>query len=203
MIALRIGSSGSLLGEFVASFLHEVCPDAVLMPEADLTHSMGKGVRVTSTETGRWLFVSIESGPDEAVVRALAAGACAVLNLNSRPEDFRIAVDALRGHVESHVPMEIVRSIADLSLSATPLDASGQPIKLTEREREVLGLVATGCSNAEIANRLTISVNTVRSHLHGLAVKLDADNRVRVLANARALGLVDIPTGTGRGKHTA
>jgi DNA-binding NarL/FixJ family response regulator len=53
----------------------------------------------------------------------------------------------------------------------------------------VLALVAQGLSNAEIAATLVISTNTVRTHLHSLALKLEATSRARVVANARALGI--------------
>jgi LuxR family maltose regulon positive regulatory protein len=60
---------------------------------------------------------------------------------------------------------------------------------LTAREREILQLVARGCTNPEIAERLLISTNTVRTHLHALSVKFEATNRTRMLANARALSV--------------
>jgi DNA-binding NarL/FixJ family response regulator len=49
--------------------------------------------------------------------------------------------------------------------------------------------VARGYTNAEIAERLLITTNTVRTHLHALSVKFEATNRTRMLANARALAV--------------
>jgi LuxR family maltose regulon positive regulatory protein len=59
------------------------------------------------------------------------------------------------------------------------------------REREIIELVAHGCSNAEIARRLGISVNTVRTHLQSLFSKLQVQTRLRLVARARELGIID------------
>ena len=203
MVKLTIASNSRLLVELVASFLRQVCPGATITPDVGRIPATTKGAQVTAVSTGRWLHVSVESGLAEEAVRALSDGACAVLNLESCPDDFRLAVDALLGNRESHVPMDIVRAMAAMRVANKNGVTNGQDVKLTDRERDVLQLVAAGCSNAEVANRLTISIKTVRSHLHALAVKLDADNRVRMLANARALGLVEATAGVDHGKRTA
>ena len=60
---------------------------------------------------------------------------------------------------------------------------------LSERELEVLALVAEGMTNAEIADRLVISVGTVKTHVHNIVGKLGVDSRPRAIARARELGL--------------
>ena len=67
----------------------------------------------------------------------------------------------------------------------------GRGAELTEREREILDLLATGLSNADIAGRLTISVHTVRNHVSNLSAKLGAHSKLEVLAIAVREGLVD------------
>jgi LuxR family maltose regulon positive regulatory protein len=62
---------------------------------------------------------------------------------------------------------------------------------LTERELEVLRLIAQGATNLEIAKRLVITVGTVKSHINHILGKLDAHNRTEAAAQARALGLLD------------
>jgi LuxR family maltose regulon positive regulatory protein len=62
---------------------------------------------------------------------------------------------------------------------------------LTERELEVLGLVALGRSNSQIATELFITVGTVKSHLHTISGKLGAANRVEAVARAQAFGLLE------------
>jgi LuxR family maltose regulon positive regulatory protein len=70
---------------------------------------------------------------------------------------------------------------------------ASQPLiePLTDRELEVLALIAQGLSNRQIANRLVVSVNTVKTHAKSLNAKLDASNRTQAVARARELGLLD------------
>src|SRR4051794_17045713 len=63
------------------------------------------------------------------------------------------------------------------------------PEPLTERELEVLHLVAEGDSNQDIARKLVVSLATVKTHINHIFSKLDAESRVQVVARARALGL--------------
>lgn len=76
--------------------------------------------------------------------------------------------------------------------------AQGQPAQalygetLSERELEVLHLIARGASNQEIADRLVITVGTVKSHINHILAKLDARNRTEAVARARELGLLEI-----------
>lgn len=65
------------------------------------------------------------------------------------------------------------------------------PVDLTEREEQVLTLLAAGLSNHAIAKDLTISVNTVRSHVHTLLHKLGVGHRVAAVRRASDLGLLD------------
>jgi LuxR family maltose regulon positive regulatory protein len=80
---------------------------------------------------------------------------------------------------------------AGLRLDSRLLAASAAGGLLSAREREVLRLVAQGCTNREIGERLVISQNTVKAHLHHLATKLEASSRTTILARARALDLLD------------
>jgi len=80
-------------------------------------------------------------------------------------------------------------STAVRSTQAPGLD-SGEHI--SERELEVLRLMAGGASNHEIAEQLVITVGTVKSHINHILVKLDAHNRTEAVARARGFGLIDI-----------
>ncbi len=64
------------------------------------------------------------------------------------------------------------------------------PEPLTAREREVLGLLATGLANPAIAARLFIGVGTVKTHINRLFAKLGATSRIQAVARARELGLL-------------
>jgi LuxR family maltose regulon positive regulatory protein len=68
--------------------------------------------------------------------------------------------------------------------------AAGLVEPLSEREQEILGLVAAGLSNAQIAARLFISVGTVKTHVNHLFGKMDASSRTQLLAKARILRLL-------------
>ena len=69
--------------------------------------------------------------------------------------------------------------------------SGGGRTELTEREREILDLLAKGLSNADIAQELTISVHTVRNHVANVSAKLGAHSKLEVLAIAVREGLVD------------
>jgi ATP/maltotriose-dependent transcriptional regulator MalT len=77
--------------------------------------------------------------------------------------------------------------------SVLPLSAarpSGLTEPLTEREREVLGLLLEGASNREIARRLVLSVNTVKRHVYNLCGKLGVQSRAQAIVRARTLNLL-------------
>lgn len=160
---------------------------------------IGGALDVHCLETDRWLRLINEQTPGEHVWSAIASGSSAVLTLAASEQDFAHALDAVTGHGPVFVAPDVLRWIADratnLDHAAPELTAADSFVRLTERESEVLSLVAEGLSNAGIARRLDISPNTVRTHLHALAVKLDGSSRTKILANARALG---IPEAGGR-----
>ena len=68
---------------------------------------------------------------------------------------------------------------------------TGDRAGLTERELEVLQLLALGHTNQQIADRLFVSLNTVKTHVSNIFVKLEADRRTQAVRRARALGLVE------------
>jgi two-component system, NarL family, response regulator LiaR len=117
----------------------------------------------------------------ESVENALDAGAISYLLKDARPEALtqaiRDAVDG-RGTIDSSV----ARALMDRRQDDVGAD-------LTPREREVLALLAGGLSNKEIAERLTLSVGTVRLHVSNVLAKLGAPNRTTAAAIALKHGL--------------
>ena len=77
-------------------------------------------------------------------------------------------------------------------LDATPARSANQTLveSLTQREREVLHLLSAGVSNREIADRLVLSLGTVKKHVSNICGKLDARSRAQAVARARALHLL-------------
>ncbi len=71
-----------------------------------------------------------------------------------------------------------------------PNEAALRALRLTEREREVLGLLAAGHSNKEIARTLDVSPNTVKTHVANLYAKLDVARRTQAVEKARLLALI-------------
>ena len=187
MPAFWLCGSLDLLGEGVRSLLGDLYPSAQIAdepPDSFAAEWPERGVALGSGD--RWLFVTASIGPSEYAAQALSAGAAAVLHLDSRPDEFRRAVDAVLRAERSFVPVEMVRWMAS---RATGRGMKPNDVHLTAREGEVLQLLARGCTNDEIADALTISINTVRTHLHSLAVKLEASNRAKIVLNARRLGI--------------
>ena len=91
---------------------------------------------------------------------------------------------------------EMVRQMSDVSKQPTNPDA------LTQREKEVLRLVAEGATNKEIASRLTISVNTVKNHLREILAKLQLQNRTQAASYALREGIAS-PKSPGDAKNAA
>jgi LuxR family maltose regulon positive regulatory protein len=93
----------------------------------------------------------------------------------------------------SRVPAHYLRKLlAALERDAThpALPAAGLPDPLSERELEVLQLIAAGKTNRRIASELFVSVGTVKTHINNLYRKLDAHNRTQAVARARELNLI-------------
>ena len=189
MLTFFVAGQANLFADLVCALVQAALPEATVTLDPT-SPADPRGVRISLESTGRWLFVSTGRGPDTHAAEALSNGATAALSLDSRAEDFQRALDALIRGDGHYVSAEMVQWMASMTLRkeshGTP---DGPAVHLTSRERQVLYLVAGGLSNIEIGQVLTISTNTVRSHLHALSVKLEATSRTRMLANARALGL--------------
>lgn len=110
----------------------------------------------------------------------------------------RLFAGALRSHLEQTAPEQIphLRRQAAAWYAKHGLSDSSHHVHelfldpLTERELEVLALIAQGFSNQQIAERLVISVGTVKGHVTHLLSKLDAQNRTEAVAHAQHLGLL-------------
>lgn len=198
MRTFAISRPNGLLASMVRALLSEAYPGALFEWAPPVDADDFGGVRVTLLETGRWLCVLPESAVQVGVPSALTAGCASVLTISSAPGDFSQAVETLSNRGAVFVPSDLVQLMAHDAMAArVQREGNGTSgsndslVRLTDREREVLRLVAAGHSNSEIAQALTISTNTVRTHLHALAVKLDASSRTRILANARALGIAE------------
>jgi DNA-binding NarL/FixJ family response regulator len=129
---------------------------------------------------------------DEHVVQALRAGASGFLLKDVAPEDFVKAIrtvaagDAL---IAPSVTRRLLVRFAELPAPGDSLHAENLA-QLTEREHEVLRLVALGLSNREIAGRLTLAEPTIKTHVSHLLLKLELRDRAQLVALAYESGVV-------------
>jgi DNA-binding NarL/FixJ family response regulator len=128
---------------------------------------------------------------DEYIFEALHAGASGFLLKDTEPDELRNAVRVVAGGDSLLSPSVTRRLIAEFV--ARPGHERHAPPgleELTEREREVLALVATGLSNREIAERLIISPATAKTHVSRILLKLGARDRAQLVVIAYESGLV-------------
>lgn len=129
---------------------------------------------------------------DEYVFQALRAGASGFLGKSVEPSEL---IDAIRivARGDALLSPKAVKGLIDRFLAQPELDQAAAPAELaalTDREREVLGLVATGLSNDEIAERLIVSPMTAKTHVNRAMVKLGARDRAQLVVIAYQTGLV-------------
>jgi DNA-binding NarL/FixJ family response regulator len=128
---------------------------------------------------------------DEYVFTALRAGASGFLLKDAPPSDLLAAIRVIAAGDALLAPAITHRLIAELTRRPEP-DRSAQTTLtgVTEREREVLILIARGLSNAEIASRLHVGAATVKTHVGHLLTKLAARDRAQLVIAAYESGLV-------------
>lgn len=128
---------------------------------------------------------------DEYVYEALRSGASGFLLKDARPEDILTAVRVVAAGEALLAPSVTRRLIGRFAAQPSPPTRPSSALaQLTERESEVFVLVAQGMSNAEIANRLYISLFTAKTHVSRILTKLNARDRAQLVMHAYETGLV-------------
>lgn len=125
------------------------------------------------------------STADHVLVTAIEAGASGFLSKSRSLEEVRSAVRAAHSGEAVISPELLARLLPRLNRRRDPARA-----ELTERELEVLALLAEGLPNSEIAARLVVSVHTVRNHVANLSAKLGAHSKLEALSIAIRQGLL-------------
>jgi DNA-binding NarL/FixJ family response regulator len=129
---------------------------------------------------------------DEYVFEAIRAGASGFLGKSVEPDELINAIQVVaRG--DALLSPKAVRGLMNRFLAQPELEQLAAPALLevlTDREREVVGLVALGLSNDEIAERLVVSPLTAKTHVNRAMVKLDARDRAQLVVIAYRTGLV-------------
>jgi len=163
-------------------------PDVVLM---DLDLGDGSGVDVTrdlvrADPAARVLVVTMHED-DDAVVAAVRAGARGFLVKSASPAEVERAV-----HAVADGAMILSPTVADRAMAYVVGGRAAARVpfpQLTDREREVLDLVAAGLDNASISRRLVLSPKTVRNHVANVLAKLAVRDRSAAIVRAREEGL--------------
>jgi DNA-binding NarL/FixJ family response regulator len=175
-------------GAEAVTLVHALRPDVVLM---DLRMPRCDGVEATRrlrAEAPEVKVVVLTTySDDRSVLDALRAGARGYLTKDASGEQIH---EALRQVLDDHAVIDptVQRHLVD-AIAADPAPRPDFPDGLTPREAEVLSLMATGLSNAEIAARLTVSEGTVKSHVNHLFAKIGARDRAQAVAYAYRNGL--------------
>lgn len=183
---LRVAGEASSPAEALALAL-ELTPDVITMAVTMRGDSGIEGTRqIRKAVPGARVVILTNSGDATDAAGAIRAGAVGYLLKDDPPEEIATGI---RVAAEGAAPLS-PRVAADLlGMLRTALAAATAP-DLTEREREVLELLAEGRSNAEIAAELSVSVATVKRHLSHLLVKLQASNRTQAAVEAVRRGLL-------------
>lgn len=166
-------------------------PDVVLM---DLRMPVCDGLEATRQIKrelpGTRVVILTVSEDDQDFLAAIRYGADGYLVKSIRPE---VLFQELRGLAQGEAPIsremasKLIRQMVHRERMIAPEDL---PETLSEREREVLALLAEGLSNEEIARELNIAVNTVRNHVRNILEKLGVRNRVQAAVYAVRCGLM-------------
>jgi DNA-binding NarL/FixJ family response regulator len=127
---------------------------------------------------------------DEYVYNALRAGASGFLLKETRPRELLHAIEVVAAGDALIAPSVTRRLIAEFAARRDPAQAPAALAELTDREREILRLVAQGLSNAEIAGRLVISPLTAKTHVSNILRKLDCHDRAALVALAYETGVI-------------
>jgi DNA-binding NarL/FixJ family response regulator len=179
-------------GEHAVRLAGRTRPDVVLMDvRMPGTDGLQATARLTAAPDAPKVIMLTTFDLDEPVYAALRAGASGFLLKDVRPAELVDAIRVVAGGDALLAP-SVTRRLLDrfAATDVRPPDAAGRLAELTDREREVLGLVAQAASNAEIAARLVVSETTVKTHVSAILRKLGLRDRVQAVVLAYDLGLV-------------
>jgi len=168
-------------------------PDIVLldliMPEMD---GIQATPRIVEASPRSRVIILTSFGEEDKVFPAIRAGAQGYLLKDISPDDLAKAVrEAHRGRVQLHpdAAKKLMSAIAEKEEAPASRSRHPAPDELTERELEVLRLIAAGLSNRDIAEKMVISEKTVKTHVSSILGKLHLEDRTQAAIYALRHGL--------------
>jgi two-component system, NarL family, response regulator LiaR len=179
-------------GVTAVELVRQLNPDVVLM---DLVMPLLDGIAATrqvkAFAAGVKVIALTSFTEDEKVFPAIQAGAASYLLKDVSPDDLVEAIRAAhRGEARLHP--DILRKLMEQVASQSAPQRESQVESLTERELDVVRLVAQGRNNQEIAEELVISEKTVKTHVSNILGKLHLEDRTQLAIYAFKKGLVDL-----------
>ena len=177
-------------GQEAVDMARRLVPDVALL---DLRMPRMDGIKATELITrgpaGTRVLVVTTFDADEYVYAALRAGASGFLLKDAPPEELAVAVRVIAAG-EALLAPSVTRRLIEEFARMQPRQESRELESLTERELEVMRLVARGLSNAEIARELVIGETTVKTHVGNVLMKLGLRDRAQVVVIAYESGVV-------------
>ena len=169
-------------------------PDVILMdlmmPEMDGIEAIG---RITASQPDSRILALTSFAADDKLFPAIKAGALGYMLKDADPEDLIRAIHQVHRGEPSLNPSMARKVLQELGRPAKPAPApSPGPDPLTERELEVLQLVAQGLTNQQMAEQLSVAEVTIRTHVSNILSKLHLANRVQATLYALREGLTTL-----------
>jgi DNA-binding NarL/FixJ family response regulator len=190
-VAIVATTSGDALADDIETYEPQVVLLAV-EPRGDTPPNVASRIALSPDAVSRTpAFVLLADTPSvQWIVDALRSGARSVLPRDATPDEIIAALEAAAVGLVT-LPAELAAdfvSAVRAPIVARPAGAPAQP--LTRREIEVLGMLAEGLANKNIAARLGISEHTVKTHVASILTKLDAFSRAEAVAIGARQGLI-------------
>jgi DNA-binding NarL/FixJ family response regulator len=186
-----VGEAGD--GQAALDAFAALQPDVVLM---DVRMPVLDGVKATRRLRERWpgvrVIILTTFDDDEYLFEGLRAGALGYLLKDVSGQDLARAVRTVAAGGALIDPVVTRKVVAEFARRAPPVRPAGAGLRepLSERELEILRLVAQGLSNAEIAERLSLAQGTVKNYVTVILQKLGARDRTQAALQAKELGLI-------------